>query len=98
MSTPIEALRIPQLEAIEEEAECVRAELEGLLELARDQYRAIQDAEVEADAGGDVGKVWARRWVARDELHAIRRQLVRAHATLIPARDPRAAAARQVAA
>jgi hypothetical protein len=84
------------LEVLEASADRVRAQLETLLEEARDHYRLIQDAEAEASDGVDMGVVFARRYVAREEIAALNRQLARAHALLITPKDPRAGAARQV--
>lgn len=84
------------LERLEDSADRLRTQLDKLLDAARDQYRLIQDAEAEASDSGDMGSVFARRYTARDELLSIDRQLLRAHAMLIPRGDPREAAARHV--
>jgi hypothetical protein len=90
------SLEVIPLERIEAEADAVRCELDRLLERARDEYRALQDAEVDVEAGSDVGRLWSRLYVARDELAGIARQLTRAQASLVHPKDSRAAAARQV--
>lgn len=90
-------LEVIPLERIEREADYVREELERLLDVARDHYRAIQDLEVEVEAGGDPGPLWARLVVARGELAGIARQMTRAGALLIHHTDHRFNVGRQVA-
>jgi hypothetical protein len=92
---PADLLPVPRLETLEAERDAILAELNAELERVRDEYRLIQDAEVEVEAGGDVGRLWSRMYTARKNLVACQRRMRLAQAALIPPDDPRAAAARQ---
>lgn len=85
----------PTIDHLENEAATVTAELERLLETARDLLRRVQDVEAEIEAGGN-GSAQASRHALLYDLRTIGRQLLRAQATLVPKTDERSAAAHQV--
>ena len=90
-------LRVIPLETIEEKVERIKRQADELLDVAREHYRRVQDAEVECGDGADPGRYWSALFVARGELAGISRQLTRSHCGLIHHSDPRFVAAGQVA-
>ncbi len=97
--TDLRARFAPSVDMLRDSFTTLFIEAEGLLELARQEHRRIQDcdAELEAGAAGEfVGSVQAQRHAAAHRLRWIARRFARAHALLVPPGDERHAAAQRV--
>lgn len=74
----------PGLERIEEAAEKLRAELERVLERARDEHRRLQDIDAELeDNAGALGSAMVVRHATAHRLRIIARALTRSQCVLV---------------